>query len=202
MSSTADNGAETITYRIDANDVITQVSRNWASFARANEWHTQPGPENVLGHPLWELIEGAEVRHLYHELFEKVRKGCAIGPLPFRCDAPHLRRFMQLCLSPLPDGHIEVQCKLLRSERRQAVRLLDPLAPQSDDLLRICSVCKKIDVSEGQWKEIEDGLVELQLFDTEPLPQLTHSLCPECYQHAMAELDRTGARNQTAQDDA
>ncbi len=53
----------------------------------------------------------------------------------------------------------------------------------------ICSMCKKIKVSPRQWAEIEEALVELRLFEVDEMPQLTHGICPSCYQEAIAKLD-------------
>ena len=71
-------------YRVDNRDIIVSVSRNWESFARANAWGSELSPENVVGHLLWDFIQDFETRHLYKELFRRVRAGKPAGPIPFR----------------------------------------------------------------------------------------------------------------------
>jgi hypothetical protein len=62
-------------YRIDSNDIIISVSQNWESFARDNAWGSELSPENVVGHLLWDFIQDIEIRHLYEEVFRRVRAG-------------------------------------------------------------------------------------------------------------------------------
>jgi hypothetical protein len=179
-------------YRIDNRDIIVSVSRNWESFARANAWGSELSPENVVGHLLWDFIQGAETRHLYKEVFRRARAGRLTGPIPFRCDSPQERRFLKLLLSPLPDCQIEITSTIVRTERRVPIRLLDKDMPRSSDFIRICSMCKKILTSHNKWVEIEDGLVQLKPFEVDEMPRLTHGLCPDCYLVTIAELDDLG----------
>ena len=60
-------------YCIDDSDIILSVSGNWESFARANGWDSGRSPENVVGHLLWDFIQGLETQCLYAEIFRKVR---------------------------------------------------------------------------------------------------------------------------------
>jgi hypothetical protein len=179
-------------YRIDNRDIIVSVSRNWESFARANAWGSELSPENVVGHLLWEFIQDIETRHLYKEVFRRVRTGKPTRPIPFRCDAPKERRFLELFLSLLPDGQIEITSTIVRTERRDPVRLLDKDMPRSSDFIRICSMCKKIFTTHDKWVEIEEGLAQLRLFEANEVPRLTHGLCPNCYRVTTAVLDDLG----------
>ena len=62
----------------------------------------------------------------------------------------------------------------------------------SDDpgLIKICSMCKKLEVSEGQWVEIEEGIATLHLFNEGVVPPISHGLCRPCYRLALLELGR------------
>jgi len=62
-------------------------------------------------------------------------------------------------------------------------------------------MCKKIKVLPGQWAEIEEGLVHLGIFEGEKVPQLTHGLCPSCYQAAMKEMDDIETPNKAMDSD-
>jgi hypothetical protein len=176
-------------YRIDNRDIIVSVSHNWETFARANGWDSECSPENVVGHLLWAFIQDFGTRHLYKELFQRVRTGTPTGPIPFRCDSPQERRFLKLLLSPLPEGQVEIISTIVRTERRDPVRLLDKNMSRSSDFVRICSMCKKIWNRLNKWVEIEEGLAQLKPFEADEMPRLTHGLCPDCYQIIMADLD-------------
>jgi len=177
-----------VVYRIDSSDIILDVSDNWLSFAYNNAWHSLCRPEDVVGHKLWDFIQGIETQHLYAEMFRKVRSGIHCGPIPFRCDSPRERRFLELLLVALTDGQIEITSRIVRTEPRDAVGLLDVESDRSSELVTICSMCKKIETSPRAWVEIEEGLAQLRLFELDEMPQLTHGLCPDCYSLAMAEL--------------
>ena len=94
------------TYRVDGNDVITYVSEAWVEFARQNGAATLD-EASVVGRSIWDLIAHAPTRELYKLVFRKVRVGKTVV-LPFRCDAPRLRRYMQLSLTPRPGAAIEI----------------------------------------------------------------------------------------------
>jgi hypothetical protein len=177
------------TYRIDNTDTIVSVSDNWYSFAENNAWQGRRRKEDVVGHSLWDFIQGPETQYLYRELFRRVRGGRQSRPIPFRCDSPDERRFLELFLEALPDHQIAITSTIIRTVHRRPVRLLEVGTPRSTDFLKICSMCKKIKVSPQHWAEIEEGLVQLKLFEADDMPQLTHGLCPGCYQATMTELD-------------
>lgn len=179
---------EAFVYRIDKEDIIISVSDNWNSFAGDNDWGGECSPENVVGHPLWDFIQNVETKHLYRELFKKVRAGKHAGPIPFRCDSPRERRFLELFISPLPGGQIEITSTIVRSEFHDKIELLDRKAPRSSELIRICSMCKKIAIAQNEWVELEEGMTRLRVFEADKMPGLTHGLCLACYHVAIAEL--------------
>lgn len=176
-------------YTVDSNDTITEVSDNWTAFANDNAWNAACRPEEVVGKKLWGFIQGIETRYLYKELFQRVRSGSACGPIPFRCDSPQERRFLELVLAPSQNGQIEITSTILRTERRAPVALLDSNAPQSnDEKVTICSLCKKMETPHA-WIEIEAGLTQQRIFESSKMPRVTHGLCPECYRITLAQLD-------------
>ena len=177
-----------LTYRVDITDTIVSVGDNWHVFADANAWGGDLRPEDVVGRKLWEFIQDYETRHLYQELFRRARSGTRSRPIPFRCDSPSERRFLELLIEALPDGLIEITSTILRTEPRSPVRLLAADTPRSMDLLSMCSMCKKIEVSPEQWVDIEEGVAQLRLFEAEEMPRLTHGLCRPCYQAVIDDL--------------
>jgi len=188
-------------YQIDSTDTIVSVSDNWYTFADANAWGSSLRPEEVVGHKLWNFIQDPETRHLYQNLFSRVREGIHSRPIPFRCDSPSERRFLELLIEARPDDQIKITTKIVRSESRSPIGLLDADTKRSRDFVTVCSMCKKIKVLPGQWAEIEEGLAHLGIFEGEKVPQLTHGLCPSCYQAAMRELDDIETPNKAMDSD-
>jgi hypothetical protein len=174
-------------YKISSQDTIIEVNEAWVDFAVANDVPDLE-PSQVLGQPLWRFISGAEVQHLYELLLSRVRHTQGTLVLPFRCDAPALRRFMELAMTAQPDGAVELITWLVRTEPRDAVSLLTPGGEPGQPLLAICSWCKRIRLAETAWVEVEEAVVRLGLFQMDVLPQLTHGVCPDCYAAVMRAL--------------
>lgn len=189
------------TYRVDADDYIVSVSDNWRVFADANAWGAALHPQDVVGHKLWTFIQGAETQHVYVELFRRAREGKRAKPIPFRCDSPNERRYLELVIEAFPDGSITVTSTIKRTEPRSPASLLDTDTLRSTDMVTVCSMCKKIRVSPQEWTEIEEGLARLRLFEVGRMPRLTHGLCPTCYEAAMLELDESETPNKAIDSD-
>ena len=87
---------------------------------------------------------------------------------------------MILAVEPRPNRGLEVTSVLLGAEDRDYVSLLDARVDRSEELLFICSWCKRIELPDDGWTEVEPGVRKLDLFGATALPQLSHSICPEC----------------------
>ncbi len=174
-----------LSYQLDGEDRILFVSDEWLGFARENGAPALTR-ENVITRPIWDFISGASTRHLYELVFERVRSRQRFVTLPFRCDAPDRRRYMELGLSPLADCGICVVSRLLKEEPREPLRLLDSALARSDEFLETCSWCKRIRARDGTWLEPERAIERNDLFDAPRPPHLTHTACPECDERARA----------------
>ncbi len=166
-------------YCLDPNDTITHVNSDWIEFARENAQGFVPG--RVIGQSLWNFITSSKVKHLYSIIFEKARQGLLIQGLPYRCDAPDRRRFLEMDLSPADDTIIQIKSRIVREELREYVSLLSDFRDMSGEFLTICSFCKKIRVAGGRWEEIEEAIKLLGLAEAWPLPQLSHGVCEKCF---------------------
>ena len=199
MSCWVENGnhmnKDVLIYRIDSTDTIVSVSENWSTFADANAWGGFLRPEDVVGHKLWDFIQDSETQYLYREVFRRVRGGISSRTIPFRCDSPSERRYLELHIVALPDEQIEITSNILRTVPRSPISLLKADTSISTDFVTVCSMCKKIKVSPRQWTEIEEALADLRLFEVDEMPQLTHGLCHSCFQVAMEELGDFGTPN-------
>jgi len=166
------------------------VSSAWEAFARAND-APDLSPARVVGSSLWDWVSGAEVQHVYRALFTRLRTQPRTLRVPFRCDSPALRRFMELALSAMPDGGVRCEARLLRAEQRTPVPLLEAGLERGEAFLAMCSWCKRAR-SDGAWLELEQAIAAFDLLDDAP-PWLTHTICDACEARVGAELAEPGA---------
>ena len=144
----------TFVYRIDTGDEITFVDDEWLRFAQENE-AGELTRERVVGTSVHEFIADEETSAIYHFLLDKVRTDGAPVQVPFRCDSPDCRRHMSMGMAPLAGGQVEIRSRLNRLEPRDPVSLLDAREDRSDELVRMCGWCKKIELDAQAWGEVE-----------------------------------------------
>jgi hypothetical protein len=174
-------------YRIDADARIEWVDDGWDRFIEENAGAPALTRERVIGTSLWDWLTGAETKHLYTLLVARVRKTQRAVTLPFCCDAPHLRRDLELTMSPTKRG-VAFHSRLRQMRTRAPANLLDARAARSDELLRMCSVCKRVAAPGDRWEEVEDTIARLELFDAPTMPQISHGLCEPCFESAMRQV--------------
>ncbi len=182
-SPAAGGPPEATLYEVGADGTILRVGGGWDAFARANGAPGLAGTA-VVGRPLLLSITEPTTRQLYDALLDRARGGRVVR-VPFRCDGPAVRRSMELVMTPLPDGVVRFEAVLLSAEPRPPVPLLDPAAPRSADLVKVCAWCRKVAVGE-RWCEVEEAVAALGLFDAPFLPGVTHGICPACREGVLA----------------
>lgn len=167
-------------HRVDPGDALCFVNETWLAFARENGAPALTS-ESVLGQPLWKFIDGRDVSALFRVLLGEVRTTRRVVTLPFRCDAPAVRREMELELVPLPGGVVEFRSHLTARTTREPLPILDPRVARAHWHVPICSWCKGIEVSAGAWKDTGTGVRALGLLlSNAPMPRLAHTICPGC----------------------
>ena len=165
-------------HSIDASDHIVWVSPDWLAFAHENG--ARLTTLGAAGTSLWMHISGTEVRHLYGILLQQVRHTGRNVHFPFRCDTPTMQRDMQMVIVPKSDGYVEFQSHVLHCRPVPYVVLLDAPVLRSDRLLRMCSWCRRVALTQEEWVEPQVAVARLDLFGVAPIPQITHSVCPSC----------------------
>jgi hypothetical protein len=185
----SDTPCETFKYRVDGNDILLEVSENWQSFSDENSGGEACFPRNVIGSSLWRHICEWETKQLYQTILERVRMNNQRACFPFRCDSPDKRRFLNLLVIPMERNCINFESRILKTESREPVALLSGEVKRSEELLRICSMCKKIAISDTEWVEVETAVRTLGLFERVLMPRFTHGVCQSCFDSAIAELD-------------
>ncbi|MEJ2697473.1 MAG: hypothetical protein P8013_12600 [Candidatus Sulfobium sp.] len=175
-------------YRIDRNDRIVFISDNWLAFAEANEGADSCHPSLVLDKSLWDFIAGPETRHLYDVIIGNVRTRKRAVIIHYRCDSPAYRRFMEMTVNPLDGGGVEFRSRIVRIEERDIVALLEDCGTHSEEMVTMCSFCKKVRLSGDEWVEAEEAVERLDLFGASRLPQISHGVCQPCYDMVFGEL--------------
>lgn len=165
---------EVLRYRLDADDRIADVDEAWLRFARENG-APQLTRGGVVGRPLRRFVEGAGLWHLWELLFSVVRESGEPITLPFRCDSPTLRRFMQMTVAPAGEGGLELSVRLEREEPGAA-------ASPSGSWVRVCSWCKRVLLPDGRWEDPGAAVTELDLVGSQQGRPLTGGVCPPCRQ--------------------
>lgn len=177
-------------YQIDKNDCFVYVSDNWNDFLIENfGQHDFKWPE-IIGRSLWDVISDENTAHLYRLMIKNVRGSGDTITFPFRCDSKDERRFLTMSIYQTSSDHIEFKSVVLRTESRSSVDLLDTRINRSEAFLKICSYCKDINIQKDTWTDIESAILDLSLFEHEILTQLSHCVCPSCYEklfHLTAE---------------
>lgn len=176
-----------ISYRIDEEDRIVHVSENWQKFAVQNQ-ADDLAPEKVLNRSLFDFISGDSSIYFTRRLLENVRRRTEPVILPFRCDAPDTKRFMQMLIHNRDDGLVEFRSCILFEEPRPPIPLLDPIVKRSDQSVTVCSWCKQVLVGNTDWYELEDAVRILDLFSASVQPRLTHGICPSCFDELRMEF--------------
>jgi hypothetical protein len=166
-------------YVIDAKDRIVSANDDWFAFARENG-AAHLDAETVRGRSLWDFLAGIETRELYKVLLRNVRERKPTITVPYRCDSPDMRRKMELIVSKRAGGGVEFNSRILQQEKRDPIQLLASHADRTDELIVMCSWCKKIRNLAGAWVEVEDAVNELCLFESAKLPRISHGMCDPC----------------------
>ena len=172
-----------IQYRLGRGDVIEDVNDAWVSFARDNG-APELLPERVLGQTVWTFVHGPAVQYMWQLIFGRARQERAALRLPYRCDAPRTRRYLEMEVSA-PDG-VLVTCtsRTVWEESRPAVEWFVQDRDPSDEHLIMCSWCNRARLHQ-RWVEIEQAIDELHLFDRRLGAPISHGICEACVQKVL-----------------
>lgn len=168
-----------VEYTLARDDLILSVGGRWDAFAREND-AVELADGGVIGTSIWRWVTGEETKQLLASIFHHVRAAQAFVTLPYRCDAPKVRRYLSFDALPLEDGRLRLVHHILREEPLStAALILERRQARSEALVAMCSWCCKIRTAEG-WLELAEAVAQLSLLSTERPPGLTHTICPSC----------------------
>lgn len=164
-------------WRVDWQNNITLINQAWMDFAVANG--AAELPLRVIDTNLMDHIEGDEVKELTGILLDRVRSTNTAAVLPFQCDSPGVRRFMEMVIIPIARDGLEFHGRIVRVENREPLTFARGREGNPGQVLLSCSWCNRVELND-QWLEIDDAIRDHNLFTREAVPPLTHGLCPDC----------------------
>jgi len=179
----------TVSYTLDPDDVIVEVSSSWQSFAKEN-FAVGLTDREVVGRPLWDFIKDDSTRSLYKALLKAVRaKGQPIS-FPFRCDSPRIRRYMVMNVLPQQDGRVVFANELVETRSRSPEVYFQNKVGANKNYYVMCSVCNKVRPYEddGEWQEVEDAFAAMAHME-EPV-QLVYEVCEPCSASVQTSLEQ------------
>ncbi len=167
-------------YEVDAQYRLVQVDDAWVKFAIENGAPELAHPVGDPERTLFSYIADDTTKQMYRAMFARVRAEERSITVPLRCDAPRLRRLLELTIAPRENGGFLLESALVRSEPRPYLALLDAARRRTQELIRMCGWCKAVDAY-GRWVEPEHGVQLLNLFELDALPEITHGICEACH---------------------
>ena len=161
-------------YRLDQSDRITAIGGAWDRMAQENGGDRLCG-DSVVGRPLYDFISGDISKMFVRTVIEGVRVLQRPRTVPYRCDSPGLRRYMEMSIKCEPGGGLLLEHRQVRTEatgRRFDFRV--GTQPLRQMVVR-CSHCNAVKV-EGRWGEPEALLPVAPAGDV----PVVYGVCPTC----------------------
>lgn len=176
-----------IVYRINPEHKIVFVNEYWYQFASENN-----APEltaaSVLDQSLWSFLRHGDSRDIYTEILKKFHPNKNVV-FRFRCDSPDYKRLLEMNISADDNGEIQFETRILQIEKLRKENFVDSEFGRTSEMLRVCSWCKRFDVGQENWEEIEKAVNSLGFFENNGLPQLTHGMCQSCYEQVRRQFE-------------
>jgi hypothetical protein len=170
-------------YRLNRRDLLVFVDEGWARFAR-EAGADELLPPGVLNRSIWEFVTDPRLRLLQAELLRKTRSTRKPIRLPFHCDSPNLRRWMEMELQSAAGGEVTVTTTLVWEDARPPVAFLDARPPGLQgplEELGICGWCNSVQYEDGPWQSVEALLRARPGWpEAGANVEVHHRLCPGC----------------------
>lgn len=163
---------------IDHLDRIVRVGPFWDQFLLDNDGGGECSSSEIQGKSVWEFVLGDPTRIWLNTLLSLARLRKSPVERPYRCDSPHVRRFMQMNIIPEETKLVRMEHILVREEQR-VVTVEIHLAPRvAENLYRRCSICCRVDFG-GTWTEPDNPPESWGDAPLRPL-QVIYAVCEEC----------------------
>jgi hypothetical protein len=139
-----------IVYVLDKHDRILSLDGDWDRFVHENDG-VNLYSQDVCGRKIWDFISGDATRMWLETVFQFVRLRGAKIERPYRCDSPHLKRFMRMRIHFIEEGMLRLEHEILATEQRFAPVHITYGAHAQRNARQRCSICGR--VNNGGWRE-------------------------------------------------
>lgn len=179
-----------LSYWVDNKNIICKVDDCWDSEMDVQSWSERASKNLIVGKNLFDFICDDITRMYIAALIDLVRVVPQTVFRPYRCDTPDTKRYMQMIVSPEPNGWVKISHELLQSEpllkkvsfKTQVPSVKITSIPKVDSASFVvnhirCSLCNRInEVGSTLWQEV-DTLPDADIQD--PLP-VVYGVCLDC----------------------
>lgn len=178
-----------VEYSIDCNDFVVSTGGDWNAFASDND--AEELAENPPQLSLWSQIEGGDARDVWQLVLSEVRKTDSSATVPFRCDAPGLRRWYEIDVSPGDGGSVDFRSRLIFEEERPQVSLVarDAARKVTAEPIQVCCWCAR-GFTGDRWISIDELVWSQSHLENEPFPEVSQGICSECASVMSSEAER------------
>ena len=168
-----------MSYTLDEADCIVAVGGAWDDFARVNQGDAVLSSK-VIGRKLDQFIHDDVTRMFVRSLLMAARLLGKPISRPYRCDAPELKRFMEMTVTPDARGCLEVKHRELRIEPMlHRVRLVAAPPGSQAVFTKRCSLCNRVQ-TQGVWSEVDAAVLAGRLTDSGAGLKVFYGVCPDC----------------------
>ncbi len=155
-------------YEVDAQNIVVDVDGEWDAEAARVKGGSGAMRASIVGHPLESFMTGDATKMFVRAALDAARVLGETRVLPYRCDVPGERRYCEMVISPLANGHVKVAHRLVLAEaavpRRQLLKVRAMAGWR-------CSQCCRVRLTgSDEWLESDDQ------FDT----RLVSDVCQDC----------------------
>lgn len=168
---------ESVSYWVDSDDVIVDVSSDWDEFALENGGLAVLR-EHVVGEPLFRFITGDPTRMLTDTLLQRVRYGGNELTRSYRCDSPEVKRFMEMTVVPDEENVLRLHHKVLKVEPIEPAVVFEFGGHLLTNTVARCSMCNRVSV-QGQWQECDEAMRQGHLKSNGGV-RVIYSVCGDC----------------------
>lgn len=165
-------------WKIDSSDRVVEIDENFEIFGRENRHFHFSGIR--MGNCFHDALDCTQTIYLYRTLIYKARYTDEPINIEVRCDSANQRRWYTLSIKRMPgSASIKFTIKPSKLEHREDITFLEQSTPRSDEDLSLCGICGCVN-SEGQWKNVEQFVIEKNLNKKSHQPRVRKTLCKNC----------------------
>lgn len=151
---------------LDPSNKIIDVSPDWDSLVLPSGGVAVQS-HRVVGRSLWDFVNGGDTRSYLNALFFWCRQTGHALTMPYRCDAPNLRRECRMKITPHIEGGLEIRHDVLLIRETEGFHALEP-----DGTAEQCSQCLSWHGPAG-WYDQTMSVPARDMF-------VHYVICPQC----------------------